>query len=102
MLGGGAHLARPAKRRIANDVIKLLGGDHLSPRFSQRVAYHDVGIILQWLQLNGVIDDGAGFRHHLAPSDPQGVVGCRDRTFIELQAIELLDRDFDRVEFAET
>ena len=94
------HIISSDKRRIPHDILQLFFRYDLIPVDSQRISFCDVHIGFQREEiLVEAVDDALRFFEHLGFRDPER--GLRDRhgEVIDLDAVKLLDRDLNRVQF---
>ena len=92
------HHRRPHKRWVAHDVVEGGFGDDGFPVQAEGVALGDVGVGFQGQEVQAHADDIFGLFHHLALCDPEGSFGNGGGEVVDLDTVELVNGDFDRVE----
>ena len=86
------------KRRIAEDIVNLLGGDDLVPVHLQGIAAHD-GWGVDKRQPAEVLAEFLGHLHvHLVVREPKRDLGYLGGEFLELDAVELVNVHLHKLE----
>ena len=82
---------------IPHNKIQLTGRDHLIPIHPEGISFMDVGIGLQRQRVQIETGDVLGLFHHLALGYPEGSLGYGAGEDVNLNPIELIDANLDRV-----
>ena len=93
----GAFESCSHKRRVAHNIIQLSSRDHLIPIHPQGVSFMDIRIGFERQRVEGEADNLVSLLHHLRLSDPEGGLSHGAGEVVDLNAVELVDGNLDRV-----
>ena len=95
------HFGCADKRRITHNVIEFCSRNHGVPVPAERVPFDNVSRRLQRQKIVVDLHDFSGGVHHLAFSNPKRSLSDGYGEIVDFDAVELIDVDLDRGDFAE-